>query len=78
MDTVLHKQKIDLLSKLIKADHITLEEALMLLKEETQPVQFPSWTVNTPLTGPFDVIGGNTITVHNPYATTTTLLNQIN
>jgi hypothetical protein len=47
MNTDLHKQKIEILSKLIKETSLTLEEALILLKEEqvidNQPVvqQFP-------------------------------------
>lgn len=48
----LHQQKIVLLSRLIKESSLTLEEALLLLKEEQtekvmQPDQVPVWTPGT-------------------------------
>jgi hypothetical protein len=41
METPLHAQKVAILSRLVKEQSITLEEALLLLKEEEQekPVQ---------------------------------------
>lgn len=39
----LHSQKLAILSRLIKESSLTLEEALLLLKEEEQPV-----IINTP------------------------------
>ena len=39
----LHSQKLTILSRLIKESSLTLEEALLLLKEEEQPI-----IINTP------------------------------
>lgn len=36
MDTHLHKQKVEILSRLIKDSSLTLEEALLLLREDEQ------------------------------------------
>ena len=38
MDTTLHAQKLAILSRLIKESSLTLEEALVLLKEEESPI----------------------------------------
>lgn len=35
MDKPLHARKIEILSRLVKADQITLDEALLLLKDES-------------------------------------------
>ena len=37
----LHTQKVTILSRLIKESSLTLEEALLLLQEEEQPVEDP-------------------------------------
>lgn len=73
----LHTQKVAILSRLIKESSLTLEEALLLLKEEEEvvqesvqnPVQQQGWhghpyTITTPLTG------SGTITVPNGFFTT--------
>jgi hypothetical protein len=58
-NTSLHTQKVAILSRLIKESSLTLEEALLLLKEEEvekTPVQVsPSWIsgTSTPYTQPY-------------------------
>lgn len=39
METALHTEKISILSRLIKESSLTLEEALLLLKEEEQELE---------------------------------------
>lgn len=46
----LHTQKVTILSRLIKESSLTLEEALLLLQEEEQPVEEPK-QVYVPQTG---------------------------
>lgn len=69
----LHTQKLVILSRLVKESSLTLEEALLLLKEE--PVQTP-WTpgTTTPYNQPY--FGGSvpltgTITVPNNFGSFT-------
>lgn len=59
----LHTQKVTILSRLVKESSLTLEEALLLLKEEEDVVQEPkyvpqtgtsTWTTN-PSTNPYTV-----------------------
>ncbi len=58
-NTSLHTQKVAILSRLVKESSLTLEEALLLLKEEEiekTPVQVsPSWIsgTSTPYTQPY-------------------------
>jgi hypothetical protein len=78
----LHAQKVAILSRLIKETSLTLEEALLLLKEE-EPEETsvtPSWIPGTvspyiqPYTGTFPLTssGTGTITVNTNGACTTT------
>lgn len=65
METPLHSQKLAVLSRLIKESSLTLEEALLLLKEEetevvdNQPFKIAPYTPGT--TTPW------TIPINNPY-----------
>lgn len=53
-NTPLHAQKLAILSRLIKADQLTLEEALLLLKDEQEaPVIQPWQTPTYPRTSPY-------------------------
>jgi hypothetical protein len=58
-NTSLHTQKVAILSRLVKESSLTLEEALLLLKDEEiedTPVQVsPSWipVTSTPYTQPY-------------------------
>jgi hypothetical protein len=68
METPLHSQKLAILSRLIKESSLTLEEALLLLKEEeTEVVDNQPHTISNypPLTTPF------TIPITKPYGTRT-------
>jgi hypothetical protein len=70
----LHTQKVAILSRLIKESSLTLEEALLLLKEEEvveeAPITVnPSWTPGTimpwttsPYTGNYPLVGTTTVT----------------
>lgn len=76
MDQKLHSQKLDILARLIKADHITLAEALLLLESESekQPQTLPNWTPPSYWTNPITVGGSSgtfTLTTNPPLATTT-------
>lgn len=56
MENNLHTQKVAILSRLIKESSLTLEEALLLLKEEdVQESVQPTWTpgTTTPYTQPY-------------------------
>lgn len=74
-NTPLHAQKVTILSRLIKESSLTLEEALVLLKEEEveQPSTVTTPWINTPGTWPQTITpyyGGTvpltgTITVSN-------------
>jgi|1048.fasta_scaffold117534_2 hypothetical protein len=58
METPLHSQKLAILSRLIKESSLTLEEALLLLKdEETEVVDNQPSTISNypPLTTPFTI-----------------------
>ena len=49
-NTSLHTQKVAILSRLIKETSLTLEEALLLLKEEepaTEPIKDGPWGIGT-------------------------------
>jgi hypothetical protein len=47
-NTSLHTQKVTILSRLVKDNQISLEEALLLLKEEETPVIVaPAWNPGT-------------------------------
>ena len=79
-NTPLHAQKLAILSRLIKADQLTLEEALLLLKDEDdvpaitpQPWQVPSY----PGTGSPYWYGPSTTlpTIISNSSPTTTVLN---
>jgi hypothetical protein len=87
--TELHQQKIQILGRLIKESSLTLDEALVLLKEDVQPVFQPTPSYVPGLTGPWTppIIYGNgtlpltgTIAVKDSYGglgfnnTTTTAL----
>jgi hypothetical protein len=67
METPLHSQKLAILSRLIKESSLTLEEALLLLKDEetevvdNQPFKIQPYTPGT--TTPW------TIPINNPYGT---------
>lgn len=77
MENNLHTQKVAILSRLIKESSLTLEEALLLLKEEdVQESVQPSWIPST--TTPYTpYVGGSgfpltgTITVPNHFGITT-------
>jgi hypothetical protein len=66
----LHAQKVAILSRLIKESSLTLEEALLILKEEeveSTVVSTPGWSTGTttPWTvpiQPYGTINGNPIT----------------
>ena len=67
MEKDLHAQKVEILSRLIKESSLTLDEALLLLKEEEQPVYVGSPIYSPPIqpsnpyiggTSPFTVISG--------------------
>lgn len=78
-NTPLHAQKLAILSRLIKADQLTLEEALLLLKgEEEAPVTIQPWQSPTyPGTGSPYWFGSSTgipTTISNG-SSTVTLLN---
>lgn len=84
-NTPLHTQKIEILDRLIKANQLTLAEALLLLKEE-EPVQFQPvippattpWTYSSFGSGGTFIGGTVTIpcsgTLSNITTTTTTSL----
>lgn len=58
METPLHSQKLAILSRLIKESSLTLEEALLLLKEEeTEVVDNQPHTISNypPVTTPFTI-----------------------
>ena len=59
--TELHQQKIQILGRLIKESSLTLDEALVLLKEDVQPVLQPTPSYVPGLTGPWTppIIYGN-------------------
>jgi hypothetical protein len=71
METPLHSQKLAILSRLIKESSLTLEEALLLLKEEetevvdNQPFKIQPYTPGTttpwtlPITNPYGTLGGS-------------------
>lgn len=61
----LHTQKVTILSRLIKESSLTLEEALLLLQEEEQPVEEPK-QVHVPQTGTSTWINTG-IGTTNPY-----------
>ena len=52
MDNILHKQKVEILSRLIKESSLTLEEALILLKENEQVIDIQPFK-SQPLTNPY-------------------------
>jgi len=69
-EVTLHAQKVAILSRLIKESSLTLEEALLILKEEeveSTVVSTPGWSTGTttPWTvpvQPYGTINGNPIT----------------
>ena len=56
MENKLHAEKLAILSRLIKESSLTLEEALLLLKEEEQSISMPPISVPAPINIP-----------HHPY-----------
>ena len=82
-NSALHAQKLAILSRLIKETSLTLEEALILLKEETennqviQP-QYPSWRPNpiTPWTTPGPILFNEPFSGTNPTTTTAVAFNN--
>jgi hypothetical protein len=68
-NTPLHAQKVTILSRLIKESSLTLEEALLLLKEEEVEQEAPVFTpgTTTPYTVPYTQwpysSGSGTITI---------------
>jgi hypothetical protein len=66
----LHAQKVAILSRLIKESSLTLEEALLILKEEeveSTVISTPGWSTGTTTpwtipTQPYGTINGNPIT----------------
>jgi hypothetical protein len=79
----LHAQKVAILSRLIKESSLTLEEALLILKEEeveSTVVSTPGWSTGTttpwtvPITNPY--VGSGTIN-GNPITFTTTTSNSL-
>lgn len=77
MENSLHTQKVAILSRLIKESSLTLEEALLLLKEEdvqesVQKSVQPTWIgTTTPYIQPYMGSTG-TITFNNTGVSTTT------
>jgi hypothetical protein len=82
MDKELHAQKLNILSRLIKESSLTLEEALLLLKEEeTLPIvnapfqqsqPFTSYPTIAPTLTPGDywfgsITGDGTVTINNTH-----------
>lgn len=74
--TELHQKKITILGRLIKESSLTLEEALMLLQEDVQPVFQPSYIpatttpwITTPYcgSGTAPLTGTGTIAVTDSY-----------
>jgi hypothetical protein len=70
-EVTLHAQKVAILSRLIKESSLTLEEALLILKEdevESTVVSTPGWSTTpwtVPITNPYvgsGTINGNPIT----------------
>jgi len=53
METPLHAQKVAILSRLVKETSLTLEEALLLLKQESSTYQVPEYVT---VTGQSDVV----------------------
>lgn len=53
METPLHAQKVAILSRLVKETSLTLEEALLLLKQEPLTYQVPEYVT---VTGQSDVV----------------------
>ena len=76
METPLHTQKLAILSRLIKESSLTLEEALLLLKEEEIPVNNIPFQSNMPsfdLSRPYVYYGNGTTNIPvNPVSTTLT------
>jgi hypothetical protein len=85
MEQDLHSQKITILSRLIKESSLTLEECLLLLKEEEvenqtvittrpsfQPISTPFWGRGTTTTGTFPSFIGTSITTEGTIGTLTT------
>ena len=71
--TSLHLQKVTILSRLVKDNQLTLEEALLLLQEESKPAEIT--------TVPYNQNGYGTIrynTGNMPYTSTGTLLVNTN
>jgi hypothetical protein len=68
METALHTQKISILSRLIKESSLTLEEALLLLKEDEEEIVEQEPAVSTFDYGRYT--GSGTITVPNITGTT--------
>lgn len=70
-NTPLHAQKVTILSRLIKESSLTLEEALLILKEEeeeivSQPTFTPSTGTGTTWINPYlQPYGSGTITFSN-------------
>ncbi len=85
-NTPLHAQKVTILSRLIKESSLTLEEALVLLKEEEEEVTPPTfipgtttpWTVPTqPYIQPYGSgISSGTVTWTGGTGTTTVPANS--
>jgi hypothetical protein len=77
----LHARKIEILSRLIKADQISLDEALLLLKDETPEENivvepFPSYPTqpwNNPYWYATPNVGGGTFQITGGSANTTLL-----
>jgi hypothetical protein len=72
-ELTLHQQKVTILSRLVKDNQLTLEEALLILKEEEKPAEI---TV-----APYNPNGIGTIPFYTstmPYTSTGTLLVNTN
>jgi hypothetical protein len=65
MNIDLHKQKVEILSRLIKETSLTLEEALVLLKEEEQVVVNQPVISPYPLSGTYCLVSGDSISCTN-------------
>jgi hypothetical protein len=69
-EITLHTQKVTILSRLVKEGSLTLEEALLILKEEeveSTVISTPGWSTGTTTpwtipTQPYGTINGNPIT----------------
>lgn len=88
MNSQLHDQKLDILSRLIKEGHISLKEALLLLEEETEQIMAPqqvspwptwqSWPVTVGGSGTVPLGGGSvTLTPGSGLTLTSTSDNTI-